>query len=183
MVRASVWVMTVGSVVLVVNAARAADDAPAQGPELRRLQPFVGAWRTETNYRPIEWAPQGGKGKGYMTGRWTLNGSFLNTEYHSTGNTGPYSGASMFTYDEKKQAYRLWWFDSRGGGQEFSGQWNEASRSFVLQSKGTDPRDRPVVKRVTYRLIGEKKILVTLEYAYTNGNFKPYIETTYTKIN
>jgi hypothetical protein len=154
-----------------------------KGPELRRLQAFVGGWRTDEKFYPMDWAPRQKRGKGYMTGRWTLNGSFLNTEYHSTGNTGPYSGASMFTYDSQKKAYRLWWFDSNGGGQEFLGQWDEAKRSFILEGKSTDRQDRPVVKRLTYRLADEKTIQFKLEFAYQGKDFKTYIESTYTKIN
>ena len=149
------------------------------GPELRRMQPLVGSWSIESKYHVIPSSTQEGGGKGYITFRWTLNGFFLSCDYHSVSDRGPYSGHCMFTYDDPNGKYRYWWFDSRGGGQEFAGHWDEAAKSFVLTSDGVDHDGTKVKKRLTYRLVNNNQIAFSLEYAYPNKGFIPYISSTY----
>ena len=149
------------------------------GPELRRMQPMVGSWSIETTFHAIPSSPTEGTGKGYITFRWTLNALFLSSDYHSVSERGPYSGHCMFTYDEPKGAYRHWWFDSRGGGQEFTGHWDEAAKSFILSTEGTDHQGTHIKKRITYKLVNNDTVTFALEYGYPNKPFISYITSTY----
>lgn len=151
------------------------------GPELRRMQPLVGSWSIETKFHVIPSSPNEGSGKGHITFRWTLNAFFLSCDYHSVSDRGPYSGHCMFTYDEPDGVYRYWWFDSRGGGQEFAGHWNEGAKSFVLTSEGLDHEGTKVKKRLTYRLVNASQVVFLLEYGYAEKGFVPYITSTYRK--
>ena len=77
------------------------------------LEPFAGTFAVDERMRhgPDEpWM----SASGTATTRWVLGDRFLQTEYRTMGEMGPYEGIGYFGYDNAKQEYVSIWMNTWG---------------------------------------------------------------------
>jgi hypothetical protein len=99
-------------------------DMPKPGPGHSKLERLAGTWEGEEKMFPSEWDPKGGAAKGTTKSRLALDGFAVIGDYRQERNGATtYSGHSVFTFDEKSNAYSVHWFDCLGSPPEvFTGQ-------------------------------------------------------------
>lgn len=96
-------------------------------PEMKVLGRFVGTWKVEQTRKTADGREV--KAKGLTSSKMVLGGRFL--EYIGITNPGEQEAYSLFTYDEAKKKYRSWFFDSKGSHSEWSGTWDEATKTLT----------------------------------------------------
>ena len=143
-------------------------DAPAEPPELKILQHFVGTWTTELIQKRAEWTPKEVRVTGTDTTEWVLGGRFIQSKTRSAD--GKSENMRLATYDAQKKEYRRWSFDSGGAFNEASGQWDEGSKS--LKWEGRAGEEIPVVIKV--RVVDRNTIEWTL--IAKNGDGKVFLD-------
>lgn len=116
----------VGFLLGALSAAFAADEPLS--PEQKELNRFLGAWRTTYTISKSEWTPEDLSGGASMTFSRVLGDRFVEEQsQHADGK----SNRAMYTYDEKQQSYRAWWFSSIGQANESVGEWDPGTKSFT----------------------------------------------------
>lgn len=103
-------------------------DVPA---EMKALKRSVGTWKIEQTTKTAD--GQEVKVTGYTTTRFVLGGRYL--EYVTHTNPGEQESLGIFTYDEAKKKYRSWFFTSRGQHSEWSGTWDEKTKTLTRTAK------------------------------------------------
>ena len=115
------------------DAAHDADLGPAEGlPELQALSHYLGTWDVvvTTGDSPFK--------RGTSTARWILGGKFL----QQTGSIASADGkqtletTTLMTYDQEEKRYRMWTFLSDGVPSEWSGNWDEQTRTMTTVRRG-----------------------------------------------
>jgi serine/threonine protein kinase len=109
----------------------------ASSDELAVLNRMVGDWDSITIQKPAEWTPDGGRSTAKIKREWILNGRFvLARETHSNGQ----EGLTLFGFDPKQKAYRVWQFNSEGAFplNPSKGGWSESQQtlSYVAELDG-----------------------------------------------
>jgi len=110
--------------------ATAADSPP---PQMEIFQAMIGNWEDEVVSKPAEWTPNETRTTTSSRVTAILNGHVVQSSVYDAA--GQMSGIHLFKYDPEKQAYRQWYFDSRGGTVEATGQWDAASKTLTLTSE------------------------------------------------
>ena len=109
----------------------------ARSDELAVLNRMVGDWDSITIQKPAEWTPEGGRSTAKIKREWILNGRFvLDRPAHSNGQ----EGLTLFGFDPKQKAYRVWQFNSEGAFplNPSKGGWSESQQtlSYVTELDG-----------------------------------------------
>lgn len=99
-------------------------DAPS---EMKVLERFVGTWKIDQTRKTADGREV--KATGFATSKLALGGRYL--EYTAITNPGEQEVYSLFTYDEAKKKYRSWFFDSKESHSEWSGTWDEATKTLT----------------------------------------------------
>ena len=94
-------------------------------PEMKVLERFVGTWKVEQKRKNADGLEIWGFGR--ATSKIVLGGRYL----AYTAITGKDEAYSLFTYDESKRKYRSWFFDSNGSQSEWSGTWDDATKTLT----------------------------------------------------
>src|ERR1041384_3064195 len=103
---------------------RKVEAAGRPGPGHKALEPLVGNWKAEVKC----WMEPGGQpevSKGTAKTSWTLNGRFLEQQFHGEMMGKPFHGLSLMGYDNTKQTFNSVWisdmqtsmFTSEGKGE------------------------------------------------------------------
>ncbi len=118
-------------------------------PALARLDFMVGEWNTHEDYPPTPWMPEGGRGEGRATIRWTVGGLCLVTDYETRGLMGEsFEGHGVMSYDPGAKVYTGHWFDSRTPfGTEGRGVFE--GESLVLHYRHESPDGAREIRSVT----------------------------------
>jgi hypothetical protein len=96
-----------------------------ESPEAKVLDQWSGSWKVEVEVAPGEWAPRPGKYQETKDGKWILKGRFLEEAIKN-----PHSDArNIMGYDQQRRVYRSWFFNADGVTGEWTGVWNENSRT------------------------------------------------------
>jgi hypothetical protein len=100
------------------------------------LKRFVGTWKTKVTHKPAEWTPEEGTVEGRITIKLVLDGRFI----EETGRTldEDVEHRVLWGYDTRRQAFRSWFFDSRGISLDWTGKWNEKERKMVWEENAPD---------------------------------------------
>ena len=94
---------------------------PSPPPELKKVEYFVGTWKSEGEMKP---GPMGPGGKMIMTehNQWMDGGFFLTMQSEfTTGAMGSGSGMAFMGYDPGKKVYTYAEFNSMGESQHSTG--------------------------------------------------------------
>lgn len=128
--------------------------AAAEGDRTRLREALgwlIGTWDT------TETLPDG-KATGLATFAWTIDGQFLEEEYH---NNRGYQGYGLIRWTASNGLYRMWWFDAEGNAEEYRSVWDGGDRR-VLFLHTLSP-DRPVSTREIYTRVSDREFHYVME--------------------
>lgn len=103
-------------------------------PELKVLDGLVGQWDSEYVIKPSVSANKELRGTAVEVNEWVLDGRFVQGDGR---NAAGREIITVFGYDTKDGEYRLWHF-TEAYASRFSGQWNEASKTFSWRGEHGD---------------------------------------------
>ncbi len=91
-----------------------AAQAPKPYPEMKKLQPFIGDWITESDAKATPLGPAG-KTSGKTNGRWLFGGFYLEWQYSYANASGQkIEGREIDCYDPITKTFPARWFESDG---------------------------------------------------------------------
>jgi hypothetical protein len=95
---------------------------------LKVLERFIGTWDVESVSKPAVWTPKEVREKGVEVRKLVLDGWFV--EGKGSSEDGKADAVLwMMTYDVARKEYRVWIFVTGGFSAEWSGQWDEATKT------------------------------------------------------
>jgi hypothetical protein len=97
-------------------AAQAPEPSPELSPEHERIAFLVGEWRTISEF------PDGQVGRGELSYRWVLDGSWMKVEFRGDHPSGtPWEAQAMQRWNPDQGAYEAWVFGGTGPPLHFRG--------------------------------------------------------------
>jgi hypothetical protein len=100
-------------------------ESAQKSPEAKVLDQWSGRWKVEVEVAPGQWASQPGKYQETKDGRWILKEQFLEETIKN-----PHAEArNIIGYDQQRKTYRSWFFNADGVTGEWTGVWNEKSKT------------------------------------------------------
>ena len=96
-------------------------------PEMKVLDGFVGTWKVEQTSKSADGREL--TAPGFTTPPYVLGVRYL--EYVPHTNPGDQESLGMFTYDAAQGKYRSWFFSSGGQHSEWSGTWDDKTRTLT----------------------------------------------------
>ncbi len=161
--------------------AQAPPAAPKPGPEMAKLQPFVGTWKVEEIVEPGVMGPGG---KGYGTSRVTMGpgGFSIRISYHSESPKGPmpgFHGEGDMLWDGEAKTYKQSWVDSMGpmmvvGTGHWEGDVFLMVTEFNMQGMAVKSVDR-------FTDISPKGFTITNESSMNGGPMKKFMTLIHTR--
>lgn len=131
MKRAPAYSLLCAAILMLASLAHAQMQAPQPGPELKKLDSFIGSWKMEGEMKPGPMGP-GGKFTGSTKYEWMPGGFFV--EAHEAFNTpmGDGTALSFLGYDTNDKVYTYHSFASTGEAESATGTldgdtWNWSS--------------------------------------------------------
>ena len=123
-------------------------EAGTPGPAHQALADLVGSWRAEVKC----WSQPGGQPEiSQATARvnWTLDGHFLQEEFHGNVMGQPFDGRMLMGYDNTKRKFNAVWVDSLHTSMSTSeGKGENNNKTITLEGKmdcpATGRKDMPV---------------------------------------
>ena len=105
-----------------------ADDTGKRSAELQLLDRFVGTCMQSFTLFKAEWTPEEKRGTGTFSSTRILGGQFVQESgKKADGN----SHLTLYTFDEKRESYRMWYFASSGQTGEVAGKWDAKINTLV----------------------------------------------------
>jgi hypothetical protein len=153
--------------------------AGTPGPAHKALGAFVGNWKAEVKC----WMDPAGPpnvSQATSQAKWTLNGHFVEEEFHGEMMGKPFTGRCLFGFDNTKQKFNSVWVDDMHTSMFTSeGRGENGYKVIMLEGKmdcpGTDQKDIPM-KQVFRVLSPDKHVLEmfndgrkTMEITYIRG--------------
>jgi hypothetical protein len=124
-------IVVIGLCAVVSAAVALGGEGPPKPPELKILERFVGTWDVESVSKPAVWTPKEVREKGVEVRKLVLDGWFV--EGKGSSEDGKTDAVLwMMTYDVARKEYRVWIFVTGGFSAEWSGQWDEATKTFSM---------------------------------------------------
>jgi hypothetical protein len=113
--------------------------AGTPGPAHKALDAFVGNWKAEVKC----WCEPGGSpnvSQGTAKASWTLNGHFLESEFHGEMMGKPFNGRSLMGYDNIKQTFNtVWVSDMQTSIFTSEGKGENGNKVITLEGKSNCP--------------------------------------------
>lgn len=156
--------------------------AATPGPAHKALEALVGDWKAEVKC----WMEPGQPphvSQGTARGKWTLNGHFLEEEFHGEMMGKPFTGRSLMGYDNTKQTFNsVWISDGQTSMFTSEGKGENGNKTITLQGKtscaATGRKDVPM--RTVFRFISPDKHIFEM-YDESRGENAKAMEITYTR--
>ena len=129
-----------------------------------RIYHLLGDWDGIENIIASEWGPAG-QAIAHIECRLQLNGKVLLQDYSAERDAKPWLSAhAVFTVEQGRENYRLFWFDSLGFVPEHAapGSWHDDELHFVRQSARGLTRHR-------YTFNGSEEYRLSLESSFDDG--------------
>jgi len=129
--------------------------AGTPGPAHKALEPLVGNWKAEVKC----WAEPGGSPdvtQGTAKTSWTLNGHFLEEEFHGEMMGKPFTGRSLMGYDNIKQTYNtVWVSDTQTSIFTSEGKAETGNKVITLEGKGNCPATgrKDIPMKTVFRIV------------------------------
>ena len=129
--------------------------AGTPGPAHKALEAFVGDWKAEVKCFHDGGAPQ--ISQGTAKSRWTLNGRFVDEEFHGEMMGQSFTGRSLMGYDNTKQKFNsVWLSDIQTSMFTSEGKGENGNKVITLEGKGDCPATgrRDVPMKQVFRVLG-----------------------------
>ena len=152
--------------------------AATPGPAHKALEAFVGNWKGEVK----TWCEPGGVpqvSKATSKAKWTLNGHFVEEEFHGEMMGKPFQGLMLMGYDNTKQKFNsVWISDMQTSMMTSEGKGEKDNKIITLEGKadcpGTGRKD--VLMKLVFRVLSPDKHVLEM---FNDG--AKSMEITYTR--
>ena len=155
--------------------------AGTPGPAHKALEALVGNWKAEVKC----WMDSGAAphvSQGTAKASWTLNGHFLEEEFHGEMMGKPFTGRSLMGFDNIKQTFNtVWVSDMQTSILTSEGKGENGNRVITLEGKSSCPASgrTDIPMKTVFRLLSPDKHIFEM-YDGSKGNAKT-MEITYTR--
>ncbi len=106
------------------------------GPAEREVMArWVGTWSGESTGEATDLLPRARHFQGVYTASWVLDDRFV--QGRNASKSGEEAARWMMTFDQRKKAYRLWFFDTNGA-SEWAGQWDGDTQTMTWETTDTE---------------------------------------------
>ncbi len=127
----------------------AVKDSGDRSAEQKRLDRFLGTWKTEYRLPKAEWTPEEKSGSATMVFTCELGGQMVRERTkHADGTENTF----LTMFDPQQMQYRAWWFSSTGQFNNSTGSWDDAAKAFTWKLSGPDG----LTSTAQHRFVGEK---------------------------
>jgi hypothetical protein len=156
--------------------------AGTPGPAHKALETFVGNWKAEVKC----WMEPGGPpnvSQGTAKTSWTLNGHFLEEEFHGEMMGKPFTGRSLMGYDNIKQTFNtVWVSDMQTARFTSEGKGANGNKVITLEGKSNCPATgrKDIPMKTVFRVISPDKHVFEMYDGSKGANAKT-MEITYTR--
>lgn len=140
------------------------------GPELERLDLFVGAWSVvESHFDPRGEVVATTKGTEEIV--WVLDHRAIRRTYTTSGGTSTFRALGLLTWNAMEKKYQGTWYDnvSTLGPTGVKGEWVQDTKTLTLEIESLGSDGKPVRHRVVEKFEGlEKRTATTYRVDGTN---------------
>ena len=145
---------------------------PKPSPEIEKLAGFLeGSWNTSEEFAPSALFGNTTAGKGRAIIRRGPGELSLICDYKSANSGGKFSGLGIYTWDEQKQAFTLYWLDNTmPHGGLWNGKWEGASLIFTRDT--ATPDGKTIYFKQTYSDFSPSSFTFTQESSIEGGPLK-----------
>ena len=156
--------------------------AGAPGPAHKALEAFVGSWSAEVKC----WHEPGGSPQvshGTAKANWTLNGRFVEGEFHGEMMGKPFTGRSLMGYDNTRQKFNnVWVSDMQTSMLTSEGKGESGNKVITLEGKADCPATgrKDVPMKQVFRVLSPDKYTFEMFDGSQGGNVRT-MEITYTR--
>lgn len=156
--------------------------AGTPGPAHKALDALVGNWQAEVKC----WMEPGGQAhvsQGTAKTSWSLNGRFLEEEFHGEMMGKPFTGRSFMGYDNMKQTFNtVWMSDMQTSLFVSEGKGDSGNKVITLQGTSTCAAtgQKNVPIKTIFRVLGPDKHLFEM-FDQRTGKDEKTMEITYTR--
>lgn len=133
--------------------------AGTPGPAHKALGAFVGNWKSEVK----TWCEPGGApqvSKATSKAKWTLNGHFVEEEFHGEMMGKPFQGLMLIGYDNTKQKFNsVWMSDMQTSMLTSEGKGEQDNKVITLEGKTDCPvtGQKDVPMKLVFRVLSPDK--------------------------
>ena len=156
--------------------------AGTPGPAHQALEALEGDWKAEVKC----WMEPGGSpevSQATAERKWTLNGRFMEEEFHGEMMGKPFNGLLLLGYDNTKQTYNsVWLSDNQTSMFVSEGKAATGNKVITLEGKASCPAtgQKDIPMKTVLRLIGPDKHVLEMYDGSKGANAKT-MEITYTR--
>ena len=155
--------------------AQAPQERPKPGPEQKKLEYFVGTWKTEGEIKPNEFVPAG---KSVTTETYTLGPGGFSLEVDRPEGQIPRTQGIM-AYDSHAKVYTEFYVNSAGLVGTATGTVNGNTWTFMIEDKWMG---QAIKGRTTITVKSGSQFTIKYEMADANGRYTTITEGTSTKV-
>jgi hypothetical protein len=140
----------------------AQDAAKVAGPELARLEMFVGRWKVTETHLDAEGRIVATV-KGTEKTEWILDHHAIRREYTTAAGVTAFRAIGLLTWNTAERAYEGVWFDNRStrGPVTVRGKWQDENGTIEFTLQSTAPDGSPLRYKVVERFTEDKTRLAT----------------------
>lgn len=151
------------------------------GPHHRHLDAFVGEWNAAGKFWMGPGEPTATEGT--ATIKWILDGRYIQEEYRSEWGGQPFSGLSIFGYDNLAKQYTSLWIDNMSTAFfNSTGECDSSGKSFSFSGESPDCMTGKLKKhRMEWRVISKDKHVFEMHEADKDGKMAKMMEIVYTR--
>jgi hypothetical protein len=156
--------------------------AGSPGPAHKALDALAGNWKAEVKC----WMEPGGSphvSQGTAKAKWTLNGRFLEEEFHGEMMGKAFTGRSLIGYDNTKQTFNtVWMSDMQTSMFTSEGKGDNGNKVITLEGKATCPATgrKDIPMKTVFRLMSPDKHVFEM-FDGSKGENAKTMEITYTR--
>ena len=138
--------------------------AGTPGPAHKALDAFVGSWKAEMKC----WSEPDGPpkvSKGTSKAKWTLDGHFLEEEFHGEMMGKPFTGRTLMGYDNTKQKFNsVWISDMQTSMMTGEGKGEKDNKVITLEGKADCPMtgQKDIPMKLVFRVLSPDKYVLEM---------------------
>lgn len=153
--------------------------APKPGPEVQRLQYFLGTWTTEGELKPGAMGP-GGAFTQSSKCRWFEGRFTLICDTQGKFPTGPTKGIDLLSYSPEEKVYTYYGVDNSGMTMTTVPRGTVQGDTWTYHDEGM-MGGKKVKSRVTIKEISPSAYTFKMEFQEPDGKWSPVMESRSTK--